>query len=224
MRKLFLFTFCYLSLIAFALTSLISHALPPAFTSNTALTHAQQLNKRILALGFTAYNCALKKNLVKNNLLTIIDYTKPSNEKRLWVIDMKNDRLLFNTLVAHGKYSGDRYAKHFSNTPNSFASSIGVFVTEDSYRGKHGYSLRLKGLEKGVNNNALKRTIVMHKAWYANPSFAKKHGRLGRSWGCFALPEAVSHEVIDDIKDGSVVFAYYPNQKWLSSSEFLKHA
>ncbi len=145
----------------------------------------------------------------KRPLLTLIDYTKPSTEKRLWVIDLRTKRVLFHELVAHGRGSGDNYATKFSNENRTLASSLGLFETLDPYQGKHGYSLKLRGLDPGVNDKAESRAIVVHGAWYVSDTFAKEHGRLGRSWGCPALDEKVAKKIIDAIKGQSLVFAYY---------------
>ena len=141
-------------------------------------------------------------------MLTLIDFTKPSNEERLLVLDMAEGKLLFHSLVAHGRNSGDLYATGFSNHPESHQSSLGLYLTEGTYTGKNGYSLRLNGLEKGVNDNALARAIVIHGAAYADPSVCRGGRRLGRSWGCPALPPALNRPIIDTIKGGSVLYIY----------------
>lgn len=151
------------------------------------------------------------KGVVKKEVLTIVDYTLSSNQKRFWVIDLKNNVILFQSFVAHGRNSGGEFAKQFSNVSSSFKSSLGFYATGETYYGKHGYSLRLDGLEKGVNNNARNRAIVMHGADYVSESFIKQNGRLGRSLGCLALSKKLSKEVIDNIKDKSCIFVYYPS-------------
>ena len=153
--------------------------------------------------------------------LTVIDYSRPSTEPRLWVIDLASGALLFRELVAHGKNTGANLAARFSNNPESLQSSLGLFVTEGTYTGSNGYSLRLNGLEPGVNDRARERAIVMHGAPYVDQRTAASLGRLGRSWGCPALRPAIAHQVIDRIKGGSVIFAYYPDPAWLTSSRFL---
>ena len=178
------------------------------------------LNKSVLKLGLQAYECQLAQHVVKNPMLTIVNFDLPSNKKRLWVIDPVNHKLLFKLLVAHGSGSGELFADDFSNKVNSHESSLGIYLTENSYFGKHGYSMRLKGLEKGVNNNALKRDIVMHSAWYVNENFVHKYDRLGRSWGCFAINQKDVKEVIDAIKGGSILFAYADREK---DDPFLTH-
>ena len=180
------------------------------------------IDRRVFDLALGAANCAVQSGAVPHpSTLTVIDYSKASAEKRLWVFDLHSHALLYEELVAHGKGSGDRFATAFSNNPESHQSSLGLFETTDTYSGKNGYSLRLKGLDAGFNDKALERAIVMHGAPYVSEKVATSLGRLGRSWGCPALREAVAHEVIDTIKGNGLVFAYYPDQKWLASSRFV---
>jgi len=183
---------------------------------------APGLDPQVLGLAQKAAKIAQEKGFGQKKILAVIDYSLPSTRKRLWVFDLKNDKLLFHELVAHGKGSGDNYAKTFSNREGTLASSLGLFEAAGTYQGKHGYTLKLKGLEKGFNDNAEKRSVVIHGAWYVTESFAKKYGRLGRSWGCPALDKQVAQKIIDTLKDGGLVFVYYPDKKWLSASEFLK--
>lgn len=147
-------------------------------------------------------------SFVNDSILTIIDYTKASHRERLFVIDLKNIKLVFTTLVAHGKNSGVHYATRFSNKNRSLMSSPGFYRTAETYYGKHGYSLKLDGLEEGVNDHARERLIVIHGADYVSTDFINKHGRIGRSWGCPALPLHLTKEVIDLIKEGSCLFIY----------------
>jgi L,D-transpeptidase catalytic domain len=175
----------------------------------------------VLDLAMRAWRCGREAGVSTSPLLTVIDYSLPSTERRLWVIDVQARRVLFHELVAHGEGSGENRAVSFSNRPGSRQSSIGVMRTEDTYVGSQGYSLRLTGLEPGVNDRAFERHIVMHGADYVSPQTAAALGRLGRSWGCPALPHATSRRVIDRIKGGSVVFAYYPDRAWLAQSSFL---
>lgn len=154
-------------------------------------------------------------------VVTIIDFSRPSTEKRLWVYDVASGKVLFHELVAHGKNTGDDLATRFSNTPGSLQSSLGWFKTGGTYVGKHGRSLYLDGLESGWNDNARSRAVVMHGADYVSDDFAAQHGRLGRSWGCPALDDDVAQVVIDAIRDGSLLLAYYPDEGWLSSSAYL---
>jgi hypothetical protein len=181
-----------------------------------------QLNPTVYRLAIKAYDYATRHHDISHaNIITIIDYSLPSNKKRLWVINLTNHTTLFHTLVAHGIKSGNNFAQNFSNKPGSLESSIGVFETGCPYYGKHGYSLRLYGLEKGINSNAYKRSIVMHKAWYVSKAMIHRVGRLGRSWGCPAVSEKVSKSIIQTIKNGSLLFVYYPDKHWLKTSEFL---
>ncbi|MGP8306941.1 murein L,D-transpeptidase catalytic domain family protein [Vibrio sp. YIC-376] len=143
----------------------------------------------------------------KKPVLTIIDYSKPSTEKRFYVVDLNKKKLIFNTYVSHGVNSGKKTATKFSNIVNSRKTSLGTFLTDTTYYGSNGYSLRLDGLSSGVNDKARERYIVVHGAKYANPSFIEKNGYLGRSWGCPALPEKLSRVIIDTIKGGSVIYA-----------------
>ncbi|MGF1773401.1 murein L,D-transpeptidase catalytic domain family protein [Vibrio maritimus] len=154
-----------------------------------------------------AYLAYEKTTNRSKSLLTIIDYSKPSTEKRFFVIDMDKKSLVFNTYVSHGVNSGEKTATKFSNIINSRKTSLGTFLTDSTYYGSNGYSLRLDGLTKGINDNARERYIVVHGADYANESFLKQNGYLGRSWGCPALPEHLSRQIIDTIKGGSVIYA-----------------
>ncbi len=152
--------------------------------------------------------------------LAFIDYSRPSTEPRLWVFDMRSNRLLYEEVVAHGRGSGENLAKVFSNVSGSHASSLGLFLTRETYQGRNGYSLRMDGLEPGVNDAAMERAIVMHGAPYVDPLAAAKQGRLGRSHGCPAVREAVARGMIDVLKDGQFVFAYYPDADWLDRSRW----
>ena len=156
------------------------------------------------------------------NLLSICDFSLSSNTKRLWIIDLNTKKVLFNSLVAHGMGTGDEFAKHFSNTDSSHQSSMGFYVTESTYNGSNGYSLRLLGMDKGYNDAALSRAIVMHGADYVSEAFAKQHKRIGRSWGCPAVPRELAADIIDTIKENTCLFIYYPDQNYLQSSEWLK--
>jgi hypothetical protein len=187
------------------------------------LAKAPTLNPKVLKLALTAYTNAHKIGVkAKRNILTIIDYSKPSDHKRLWVIDLNKNAILYNTFAAHGKNTGDRMAKSFSNKPNSKSSSIGLFVTKETYHGAHGLSLRIHGLDKGFNDNALKRAVVIHGASYVNEYVAKANGRIGRSWGCPAVPYALSTPIINTIKGGTLVFSYAPGLMYEVKSKFLK--
>ena len=143
-----------------------------------------------------------------NNLLVMVDYTKPSTEERLFIIDLRKKQLLISSLVTHGRGTGDLYATKFSNKNNSYSTSSGFYLTGNIYNGKHGESLELYGLEKGKNDNAKKRTIVMHSAYYANKAFAEKYGRLGRSKGCLVLPTDLNAKIIKLISCGVVLYVH----------------
>jgi len=161
--------------------------------------------------------------IIKNNrIISIVDFSLPSYKKRLFIIDLVSGKLLFNTFVSHGKNSGKEMATKFSNDLNSFASSLGFYVTGDTYEGEHGYSLRLQGLEEGINDNAYDRSIVMHSAPYINGQVIKKLGYIGRSLGCPAIPVSVHKAIINTIKNGSCLFLYSPDEQYLSHSRFLK--
>lgn len=180
------------------------------------------MNPEALRMALEALdNAEAAGTAVRTDVLALIDYSRPSTEPRLWVFDLENNLLLFEELVAHGKNSGGDTPVRFSNRPGSLMSSLGVFVTANTYYGKHGYSLRLKGLEEGVNDNSMERAIVMHAASYVDPEVARRLGRLGRSWGCPAVRPEVSRQLIDAVKDGALLFAYYPDDRWLSTSRFL---
>jgi hypothetical protein len=173
-----------------------------------------------LALGAAA--CAVKSGaIIDPSTLTVIDYSRPSTARRLWVFDMHTQALLYEELVAHGKNSGDNMATRFSNELDSHQSSLGLYLTEDTYVGKNGYSLRLRGLDDGFNDRASERAIVMHGAPYVNDDVARTMGRLGRSWGCPALREGVARVIIDRVKETGLLFAYYPDAAWLKSSKYL---
>jgi hypothetical protein len=194
----------------------------PAINKAPAITKTPAVNNDVVEMAFGAASCAVRAGAVSHpETLTVIDYSKPSTEKRLFVYDLRSHDLLYSELVAHGQGSGDNFATHFSNDPNTHATSLGLFVTEDTYIGKNGYSLRLNGLDRGFNDRALERAIVMHGAPYVNPDTVSSLGRLGRSWGCPALRPAIAKQVIDHVKGGSLVFAYYPDQNWLKSSKYL---
>lgn len=185
-------------------------------------SQAHNIDQNVLKTSLVAYLHARGRGLDKRKLLTIIDYSKPSTERRLWVVNIENAKVLFNTWVSHGKNSGEVKATSFSNEPGSLKSSLGVFLTASSpYTGSYGYALRLIGLESGFNDKAFDRDIVVHGAWYAHPDIIKKYGVLGRSWGCPAVSEDMVRPLINTIKDKTLVVVYYPDQKWLNHSTFL---
>ncbi|MEP7106329.1 MAG: murein L,D-transpeptidase catalytic domain family protein [Ferruginibacter sp.] len=168
------------------------------------------------------FNYLRKANLItKKNIVSIVDFSKPSSQKRLFVIDISNGKILFITWVAHGRNSGNEYANQFSNLPESHQSSLGFYVTMDTYTGGNGYSLRLKGCEKGINDKAFERSIVIHGADYVSGRFINSRGELGRSYGCPAIPNELSKNIIDVIKNGSCLFLYHPTKKYCSHSRIL---
>ncbi|OQY42651.1 MAG: hypothetical protein B6227_01445 [Fusobacteriia bacterium 4572_74] len=180
------------------------------------------LDKKVLNRALKGLSTVDIKN---KGIITIIDYTKSANEKRLFVIDLKKEKIIFDTYVSHGKNTGDEFAKKFSNNINSRQSSVGFFKTSTTYIGKNGYSMRLDGLEKGINDNARNRNIVIHGSKYATKSFINKYGRLGRSWGCPAVPLTLSKDLINSIKGGSIVYIngdlnnYQKKTKYLNQKE-----
>ena len=156
------------------------------------------------------------------SIVTIADYSQSSNKKRFYVIDLKNKKLLFNTYVAHGRRTGDEFAKYFSNAEGSLKSSLGFYVTEHPIIGSHtGFALMINGVEKGINDNALRRAIIIHAAEYATENFIKKFGRLGRSLGCPALPPDLNKPIIESIKGGTCLFIYNPDNNYIHSSSLL---
>jgi len=198
-----------------------AHLPAPAPAVDAIATLAPQANREALGFALQAMRCAQVSGLgVDATRLAFIDYSRPSTEPRLWVFDLANSRLLYQEVVAHGRGSGENLAKVFSNASGSHASSLGLFLTRETYQGRNGYSLRMDGLEPGVNDAALARAIVMHGAAYVDPQVASKQGRLGRSFGCPAVREAVARGVIDVLKDGQFVFAYYPDAEWLNRTRW----
>ena len=182
---------------------------------------APNLNVAVINKATTSIQCANEYNVNHNNILTIIDYSLPSSEKRLWVFDLSSHKLLFNTYVSHGIKSGVSSSQYFSNKFNSKASSIGVYKTDKIYFGRHGLSLALQGLDQGFNDNASGRAVVMHGGWYVDEPFIKKYGRAGRSWGCPAVPSNLTEAIINTIKDKSIFVIYYPSDSWFVKSKFL---
>ena len=162
-----------------------------------------------------------QKGLIHNNILTLIDFSLSSNVKRLWVIDMDSNSILYHSLVAHGRNSGDEFANKFSNKSESFQSSLGFYLTGEVYQGKHGQSLRLDGVERGINDNARDRAVVIHGADYVSTSFIKQNKRLGRSLGCPALPQELTAEIIQIIKDQSCLFIYHPSGNYKVASKLI---
>lgn len=170
----------------------------------------------VLALALQARACAVRNGQADANArLAVIDYSLPSTRKRMWVFDLAQDKLMFHEHVAHGQGSGENVARRFSNVEGSYATSLGLYRTAETYMGGNGYSLRMDGLDPGFNDAARQRAIVMHGAWYANPDLIAKQGRLGRSQGCPALREGVAKVVIDTLKQQQLLFAYADDATWL---------
>lgn len=182
---------------------------------------APALNKSVLHKAIAAMDCAISGGLQPADRLAVIDFSLPSSEPRLWIFDLPNKSLLLEELVAHGKNSGDNFATAFSNTEGSHQSSIGLFRAQESYVGRHGYSLRMDGLEPGINDKARDRAIVIHGADYVDPDWIERHGRIGRSQGCPAVRQEVAGQVVDNLKGGQFVFSYYPDKDWLRTSSYL---
>ena len=183
---------------------------------------APELDRKVLSLATRAVSCTLRQPGPPPATLSVIDFSRPSTEPRLWVFDLASHSLLFEELVAHGRNTGDNVATAFSNRSGSHMSSLGVFRTAESYVGANGYSLRLDGLEPGFNDLARDRAIVIHGAPYVSPEIARAQGRLGRSLGCPAVRPAIARDLIDRIRGGSLVFAYYPDSDWLAQSRLLE--
>lgn len=202
--------------------------LSKAITTSSILFYNTGLAEK--GLPFDAFMNAMKgfsklreKGLAnEDSILTIVDFTQSSKEKRLFVVDLKNQDVLFQTVVAHGRNSGQEYARSFSNKPSSHKSSLGFYVTQGTYQGSNGYSMRLQGMETGINDRALARAIVMHGANYANENVIDNKGFIGRSYGCPAVPQKVNRKIIDRIKNGNVVFLYYPDPSYLKNSQLLR--
>lgn len=172
-----------------------------------------------------AYNgyINLKPQFRNSDIITVIDFSLPSTSKRMYVIDIINKKLLYHTIVSHGKNSGELYATNFSNRHGSLQSSLGFFITENTYQGSNGYSLVINGLEKNINDQAKARAVVIHGADYCNQNVIQNLGRLGRSYGCPALPRDLNAPIINTIKNGSMLFIYADDKGYLASSKVLNN-
>ncbi|TBU90340.1 murein L,D-transpeptidase catalytic domain family protein [Stutzerimonas kirkiae] len=182
---------------------------------------APALDRKVLTHAVAAMQCAVNNGATPARRLAVIDFSLPSSERRLWIFDLQQKKLLLEDLVAHGQKSGENLATRFSNRVGSHQSSIGLFRTAESYSGKHGYSLRMDGLEPGINDRARERAIVVHAADYVNPAWITSQGRIGRSQGCPAVRPEVARMVVDSLKGGQFMFSWYPDQQWLQSSLYL---
>jgi hypothetical protein len=201
-------------------------------SNKAALTVYDSLKLGVLGLSQQAFNYAItgldylaaKQRIANTKIISIIDFSQPSGKKRLFVIDMARKKILFNTYVAHGINSGKEYASQFSNMPESNKSSLGFYETTGTYMGKNGYSLHLTGLEKGINDNACNRDIVMHGAGYVSEALVQMQGYIGRSQGCPAVSEKLHKPIIDKIKNGTCLFMYSPDKNYIRHSGILKAA
>ncbi|MCW1147253.1 murein L,D-transpeptidase catalytic domain family protein [Flavobacterium lacisediminis] len=173
------------------------------------------------AAAFEGYEQLKQQGKIENEILTIVDFSLSSTQERMWVVDMKTQKVILKSLVAHGRNSGSEYATDFSNANESFKSSLGFYVTGEVYNGKHGLSLRLDGMEYGINDNARNRAVVVHGADYVSKSFIKNTGRLGRSQGCPAVPYELHKELIETIKGKSCIFIYHPSRTYVAKSKLV---
>jgi hypothetical protein len=183
---------------------------------------ASGLSRNVFELALKGMYKLIRKGHIKQNILSIIDFSQPSVNKRLYVIDLDSYTLLYNTWVAHGVKSGKLAATYFSNKPASHKSSLGFYVTGETYKGSNGYSLKLLGVEKGINDYAFRRGIVMHGADYVSEEFIQSQGYIGRSYGCPAVPSDISRELIDHVKEGTCLFIYHPSAAYRSKSSLIK--
>ncbi|WP_147176243.1 murein L,D-transpeptidase catalytic domain family protein [Pseudomonas sp. AG1028] len=207
--------------LALPVPSVIAATLAPDPLLEVLSAQAPALDRQVLNHALDAMRCAINNGAVPAQRLAVIDFSKPSSDRRLWIFDLTKKRLLLHDLVAHGQQSGDNFARRFSNREGSHQSSIGLFRTSESYTGKHGYSLRMDGLEPGFNDLARQRAIVIHPADYVNPAWIKTQGRIGRSQGCPAVRPEVARMVVDSLKGGQFMFSYYPDKRWLKGSAFI---
>lgn len=220
MTRLFRSLWLAATLAAFSSPLMATTARAPSLEQSLARV-APTLNKKVLRHALAAMQCAVNNGSAPAERLAVIDFSLPSTERRLWVFDLKRRTLLLRELVAHGQGSGENFATRFSNIEGSHQSSIGLFRTSESYVGQHGYSLRMDGLEPGINDLARQRAIVIHPAHYVDPRWISRHGRIGRSHGCPAVRPEVARMVVDSLKGGQFMFSWYPDRKWLRSSAYL---
>jgi len=213
----------------FLVAATLGSVCSPAFAANTSAPvlynslskAAPELNPQVLQSALSAMQCAVNNGASQARHLAVIDYSMPSTARRLWIFDLTSKKLVLRELVAHGQNSGENFATRFSNSEGSFQSSLGLFRTRESYQGANGYSLRMDGLEPGINDRARDRDIVIHGASYVNPLWSQRQGRIGRSQGCPAVRPQVARQVVDNLKNGQFMFAWYPDQRWLKSSAYL---
>ncbi|MCC6077190.1 murein L,D-transpeptidase catalytic domain family protein [Pseudomonas sp. GCM10022188] len=207
-------------LAAFSTSLLASTPSAPSLLGSLAKA-APTLNREVLRHALAAMQCAVNNGSAPADRLAVIDFSRPSSERRLWIFDLKRRKLLLRELVAHGQGSGENFATRFSNREGSHQSSIGLFRTSETYIGQHGYSLRMDGLEAGINDRARERAIVIHPADYVHPAWIRRHGRIGRSHGCPAVRPEVARMVVDSLKGGQFMFSWYPDDTWMRSSAYL---
>lgn len=180
------------------------------------------INRTVFEMAQKGFNKLVEQGeLLNDSIISIIDFSLPSSSKRLYILDLKNYQVLFNTYVAHGRNSGKEFARSFSNNPSSNKSSLGFYITGNTYSGKHGNSLKLEGQEKGINDNAEKRAVVIHSASYVNKSMIRSQGYIGRSLGCPAVSLKEGSSIINAIKEGTCLFIYSPDKNYLAHSSFL---
>jgi hypothetical protein len=180
------------------------------------------LSKKAFLYGWKGYRLLQKKGVLHNTeVLTICDFSESSKKKRLYIIDVSNMTLLLNTYVAHGRNSGGEFATRFSNKPQSRQSSLGFYITRQTYTGDHGLSLRIEGLERGFNDRANARNIVVHGSSYLGGEFLENNAFNGRSYGCPAVPDDQAEEIISTIKDGSCLFIYHPSRNYVAKSHII---
>jgi hypothetical protein len=199
---------------------------PPLLIDKFKIAHSENTFELptldLLQTALSGYELLKNEHTIKRpEVITIIDFSLPSNRERLWVLDLVEAKVLYHCLVSHGRNSGEIMAEKFSNIPGSYASSPGFYTTGETYFGKHGFSLKLNGIENGINDKARERAIVLHGADYVSPEFIEKNGRLGRSLGCPAVPEELSSEIIETIKDGTCLFVYTSTDSYLSNSSVI---
>ncbi|MBS1665851.1 MAG: murein L,D-transpeptidase catalytic domain family protein [Bacteroidetes bacterium] len=188
-----------------------------------------EIDLKELGLSEQAFEYALKgynylvehHSIAKSNVISICDFSQSSRKKRLYVVDLEQKKVLINTYVAHGRRSGSEFARSFSNNPESHKSSLGFYITDKTYYGEHGLALKIHGLEKGINDKAAKRNIVVHGSEYVGADFIKFNKFNGRSYGCPAVPSSEADDLIETIKDGSCLFIYHPTKRYLARSKIL---
>jgi hypothetical protein len=212
---------CVAVFCAFSAPASASPAVQPNLAERLARV-APGLDRQALEQAVAAMQCAVNHGAGTARRLAVIDYSQPSTARRLWIFDLQRNQLLLRDFVAHGRMSGENFAERFSNREGSYQTSLGLFRTQESYQGKHGYSLRMDGLEPGVNDRARERAIVIHAAAYVDPRLVQTQGRIGRSLGCPAVRPEVGRMVVDQLKGGQYLFAWHPDRHGLQGSAFLE--